>query len=124
MANNSINEIKEMKISTITDRKFGWKDKQVDLKDAGGRVEILIDGVVYKAPIDENGKWSFTPPTGWDEGLHTVQLITIDKAGNRAPPTSFIVNLDTQAPEAPEIWRVVDNTGSNKGNFESGRNYR
>lgn len=122
MANNSINEIKEMKISTITDRNFGWKDIQVDLKDAGGRVEILIDGVVYKAPIDENGKWSFTPPAGWDEGLHTVQLITIDKAGNRSPANSnsYIVNLDTQAPEAPEIWRVVDNTGSNKGNLNPG----
>lgn len=119
MANNGINEIKELKINTITDDKFGWVDFPAP-QAPGGRAEIIVDGIVTTVKISDDGKWSFTPDGGWDEGMHTVQITIIDKAGNRAAPTSVIVNLDTKAPEAPEIWRVVDNTGSDKGNLNPG----
>ncbi|MBY4838477.1 hypothetical protein K5Y32_18635 [Pantoea sp. DY-15] len=119
MANNSINEVKKQAINTITDSNFGWNNIYAS-NGENGRVEIIIDGVTTYVDINAEGKWSFTPPAGWDEGLHAVQITIIDAAGNRAAPTSLIVNLDTKAPVAPEIWRVVDNTGKDKGNLTPG----
>ncbi|MCQ8229052.1 Ig-like domain-containing protein [Pantoea trifolii] len=118
MANSSINEIAVQKIETINKKDFGWKDITAP-KGENGKAEIIIDGVTTYVKVDAEGKWSFTPPE-WAEGMHTVQITIIDEAGNRGPATSSIVNLDTKPPVAPEIWRVADNTGSDKGNLNPG----
>lgn len=113
--------------STNTDYKF--VDKQA-VGVPGGTMEIIIDGVVFTTKIDENGKWSFDPTLPstkpvwaggpWAEGEHVIQLRSIDQADNPSPPTLYILNIDKTPPAAPEIWRVVDNTGNEKGNLTPG----
>jgi hypothetical protein len=118
MANN-INAVGTFKYIYSKDTDFKWTD--IESKDAkGGKAELIIDGVTYTTPIDADGKWSFTPPGGWAEGMHTLQVIIIDKATNRGAPGTYIVSIDKTAPAQPEIWRAVDNTGSDKGNLTPG----
>lgn len=119
MANSSINAIAEVDYIYTKDTDFKWTDRKApDAK--GGVAEIIIDGVTYTTSISAEGLWSFTPPGGWAEGLHTLQVIIIDKATNRGQVGTYIVNVDKSAPAQPEIWRAVDNTGSDKGNLTPG----
>ena len=46
------------------------------------------------------------------EGLHVAGIRYLDRAGNWGPSTQLIRNIDTSAPEAPQIMRVIDNEGS------------
>ncbi|KAJ9431752.1 Ig-like domain (group 3) [Candidatus Pantoea symbiotica] len=119
MANNSINEISNVNYIYTKDTDFKWTDRKA-LDAKGGVAEIIIDGVTYTTPISAEGLWSFTPPGGWAEGLHTLQVIIIDKATNRGEIGTYIVSVDKSAPAQPEIWRAVDNTGSDKGNLTPG----
>lgn len=121
MANNSINAIKPVTFINTKDTDYKWTD--LDSNGApGGKVEIIIDGVTYTTSVNDDGKWSFTPPGGWAEGMHTLQITFIDRATNRGTPGSYIVNVDKSAPAQPEIWRAVDNTGSDTGNLTPGDN--
>lgn len=119
MANNSINELSPVTVINTNNKAYSWLDRSA-LDAKGGKVEIIIDGNIYTTNIDENGAWSFVPPNGWAEGLHTVQVIVIDKATNRSKPSTLILNVDATAPSQPEIWRAVDNTGTEKGNLTPG----
>lgn len=119
MANNSINAI--LPVQYINTKNTDYKWTNADSQGApGGKVEIIIDGKVYTTSIDNDGKWSFTPPGGWAEGLHALQVTYIDRATNRSAPGSYIVNVDKTAPAQPEIWRAVDSTGSDTGNLTPG----
>ncbi|NWA62238.1 hypothetical protein HX773_15180 [Pantoea sp. B9002] len=119
MANNSINAIKPVKFINTKDTDYKWTD--LDSNGApGGKVEIIIDGVTYTTSVNDDGKWSFTPPGGWAEGMHTLQITYIDRATNRGTPGSYIVNVDKSAPAQPEIWRAVDSTGNDTGNLTPG----
>jgi hypothetical protein len=108
-----------IKITNTNDTNYGWTDRKVIGAD-GGILEIIIDGKTYSTTISETGFWSFTPPEGWVEGAHTVQLVSIDKATNRSAPNTTIINIDKTPPAQPEIWRVVDKTGTDKGNLTPG----
>ena len=119
MANNSINELRPVTIVNTSNKAYSWLNRTA-LDAKGGKVELIIDGVTYSTSIDENGGWNFVPPNGWAEGLHTVEVIVIDRATNRSKPATLILNVDATAPAQPEIWRAVDNTGSEKGNLTPG----
>lgn len=80
---------------------------ETNIKNAGCTAYIFVDGKEYKVPVDEKGKWSFTPPGGWGEGRHVVSIEIVDRAGNIGNPTFEIVNIDTSGPVKPEIFRVV-----------------
>lgn len=120
MANNSINELMPAKIVNTTNSNYGWLTPEPIKTAPGGKLEIIIDGVTYTTTLGPAGEWSFTPPGGWAEGMHTVQLVSIDRATNRSAPTTLIVNVDKTPPSQPEIWRAVDSTGSDKGNLTPG----
>ncbi|MDR2309719.1 MAG: Ig-like domain-containing protein [Brucellaceae bacterium] len=55
------------------------------------------------------GKWTFQIPTDLAEGKHTFTAEAVDKAGNVGPKSAaFNITVDTTAPDAPKITRVVD----------------
>lgn len=106
MANNQINATNALVVSTKNDL-YQWIDRNV--KDAnGGNLELIIDGKVHMIPIDDKGNWSFDPKDSWMDGKHVIQMVTIDKATNRSPASLYILDVDTQPPAKPEIWRVID----------------
>lgn len=74
-------------------------------------VQIVIDDTVYTTRADASGKWQFDSPE-LKEGLHVAGIRYLDRAGNWGPSTPLIYNIDTSAPEAPQIMRVIDNEGS------------
>ncbi|MHB2054047.1 Ig-like domain-containing protein [Pantoea dispersa] len=74
-------------------------------------VQIVIDETVYTTRADDSGKWQFESPE-LKEGLHVAGIRYQDRAGNWGSSTPLIYNIDTSAPEAPQIMRVIDNEGS------------
>lgn len=74
-------------------------------------VQIAIDETVYTTRADASGKWQFESPE-LKEGLHVAGIRYLDRAGNWGSSTPRIYNIDTSAPEAPQIMRVIDNEGS------------
>jgi hypothetical protein len=81
---------------------------------AGGWVEIIINDERYTATVSASGTYSFELPGGWDDGMHVVQVVTVDPAGSRSTPSLFILNVDTKPPAAPKIMRVVDNENADQ----------
>ncbi|MFD1227880.1 Ig-like domain-containing protein [Pseudochrobactrum kiredjianiae] len=59
------------------------------------------------------GKWTFQIPTDLAEGKHSFTAEAIDKAGNIGPKSAvFNITVDTTAPDAPKITRVVDDVAT------------
>jgi sirohydrochlorin ferrochelatase len=72
-------------------------------------VEMLINGVSYKAAQDNNGSWEFTPDGALPDGRYDVQVRVTDTAGNVAASSTLQVTIDTVT-AAPEIT-LSDDTG-------------
>ncbi|CDZ76026.1 Exoglucanase B precursor [Legionella massiliensis] len=77
-----------------------------------------IDATVV---ADASGNWSYTTPSSVSNG-QTVNVQSIDAAGNISPPASVIVNssLDTTPPAAPVIGSVTDNVAPVIGTISVG----
>jgi hypothetical protein len=79
--------------------------------EAGASVSVTIGGVVRPATVNGDN-WS-TPLTSDDiTNLGSGGQITVtarDAAGNPSAPTSRMVAMDTQGPEAPSIFDVAGN---------------
>ena len=88
--------------------------------EVGARIELIIDGKLYSTVTDADGKWRIDPGT-FAEGMHSVQLLAIDKAGNRSGVGQFILDVDSNAPTKPAILRMFDNEGAEKGVFNPGQ---
>jgi len=111
MAYDSVKAIQPVSIANTSDPNYFIKNTDV-VGANNGILQIIIDGVTHTTSIGPNGEWSFTPPGGWAEGMHTVAMCSIDRAGNQSPPSTFIVNYDKTPPSQPEIWRAVDGKGN------------
>jgi len=108
---STINELPAVKPIHSKDSKFEFKDWPAP--DAvGGWVEIIINEVVYTTTVSASGKYNFSLPDGWEDGMHVVQIVTVDPAGSRSSPSLFVLDIDTKPPAAPKIMRIVDNSGS------------
>ncbi|MEJ0040397.1 MAG: Ig-like domain-containing protein [Gammaproteobacteria bacterium] len=83
----------------------------------------LYDGaaVIGSAVVQPDGTWSVTPTVPLIEGTHGLTLTATDPIGNEsAPTTSFVLMVDTTAPNAPTIGSVTDDAGSITGSVTSG----
>jgi hypothetical protein len=80
--------------------------------DAGSLVTILDNGVPIGTTLADNfGVWTFTPSAPLSGAAHSITVTATDPSGNTGPAsTPFLFTLDTNAPPAPLIQQVVDNT--------------
>ncbi|EJL88058.1 Ig-like domain-containing protein [Pantoea sp. GM01] len=128
MAKNIINEDPELEYPAIIintkNTAYKWEDQLTG--EPYGTAEIVIDGYSKTIELGADGKWSYDPTSVWEsgkwaEGEHVIQVRTFDAGGNDGDPLLYILNIDNTPPAAPEIWRVVDNTGSDMGNLTPGQ---
>jgi hypothetical protein len=89
--------------------------------ESGDTIHIYDNGnLIGSAPVKPDGTWSFTPPP-LSEGEHEITVIIEDEAGNSSEPSDpWVVNVDTQAPNAPTIGSVLDDVGAKTGELASG----
>ncbi len=89
--------------------------------EPGTTVIIYDKGVeIGRAPVKDDGSWSFTPSTPLADGDHSFSTVVEDVAGNQSPKsdeTHFIV--DTSAVEI-SITQVIDDEGTFQGPLANG----
>ena len=91
--------------------------------EAGSTVVIYDKGVKLDTVLaDASGNWSYTPATALSEGVHSITVAAMDKAGNTsAQSAAFGFTVDTVAPNAvPVIVSVADDVGPVTGNLANG----
>ncbi|OPA85535.1 hypothetical protein BFW86_22530 [Pseudomonas fluorescens] len=80
-----------------------------------GEIVLIRDGgnVIGSTTVGPNGSWSYTPTTPLNDGSHELTIVTVDPAGNpSAPSAPWTVIVDTAAPVAPTIDRLIDDAGN------------
>ncbi len=81
--------------------------------DRGGLLEVTLNGVVYRSPIDPvTGFWHWVPPYALPDNEYVITARFHDKAGNIGDPLVFLLHVDTTAPEPPRILIAWDDEGS------------
>ena len=86
-----------------------WKGSEP--KEAGGKVEFVINQIVYTVNIEADGSWEFSLPTRLMDGQHNLSIRYIDRALNYGPPIQSTINVDTTPPAKPIIQAVLDDVG-------------
>lgn len=92
-----------------------------------GSAEAYATVIIYdkgmeigRVPVDADGKWSYTPSVGLEDGLHILDYAVVDRAGNGSEKSSATqFHIDTR-PELVEIYAAEDDIGTVKGTFMSG----
>ncbi|WP_429213452.1 Ig-like domain-containing protein, partial [Metapseudomonas resinovorans] len=89
--------------------------------EPGDTIHIYDNGnLIGSAPVKPDGTWSYTTPP-LSEGEHAITVVIEDEAGNSSEPSDpWVVNVDTQAPDAPTIGSVLDDVGVKTGELASG----
>ncbi|WP_435184020.1 Ig-like domain-containing protein [Cylindrospermopsis raciborskii G7] len=89
--------------------------------EAGSTVEVFRDGVsLGNATATGAGTYTFTPPS-LSSGTYSFTARATDAAGNvSANSTAFSLTIDTAAPNAPIITRVIDDVTPVTDNVTSG----
>ncbi|QXI11250.1 Ig-like domain-containing protein [Pseudomonas zeae] len=90
--------------------------------DANTIVVIYDNGEeIGSVPTDENGHWSFTPPTSLTDGDHSLTFVAVNEAGNSSDVSApWIIVVDTEAPDLPSISSVYDDAGVKTGELAFG----
>lgn len=69
--------------------------------EGSSTVTLYVDSSQVAATVtaDSSGGWSYTPPSAWTDGAHTVSARATDAAGNTGPYASLVTfTLNTSAP--------------------------
>ncbi|MGF6695385.1 hypothetical protein M2318_005491, partial [Metapseudomonas resinovorans] len=90
--------------------------------EANATVIIYSNGEeIGRVEADNSGNWVFTPENPLADGEHSLTFVTLNGAGNSSEPSDpWVVNVDTQAPNAPTIGSVLDDVGVKTGELASG----
>lgn len=83
---------------------------QVDPKDDGALVQVVVDGIIYTTTIKDL-EWTL-PALKLEDGLHVVEVRYIDLAQNPGIPTQFIFEVDATPPPKPEILQIYDDSNN------------
>ncbi|MDM7852835.1 Ig-like domain-containing protein, partial [Pseudochrobactrum kiredjianiae] len=83
----------------------------------------IYDGTTLLGEVEvTDGKWSFAPDSDLANGAHSFRVKAVDAAGNEgAYSTTWRINVDTLAPNAPSITSVYDDVGAVQGNVADGK---
>ncbi|NCE89724.1 Ig-like domain-containing protein [Pseudomonas sp. L13] len=88
-----------------------------------GGIVTIYDGInpIGTAIADAiTGQWSFTTPV-LSQGPHNLTAtVTTQAAGESAPTSIFVANIDTTAPLVPTIDDVTDDVGAIQGPVDDG----
>jgi VCBS repeat-containing protein len=90
---------------------------------AGDTITIYNNGTTElgSATVRADGTWSVTPATPLPEGTYNITAVATDPAGNSSQPSNTVsFDVDTSAPDTPEITFANDNVGDLTGNQISG----
>ncbi|MDM2851153.1 Ig-like domain-containing protein [Citrobacter sp. Cpo074] len=83
---------------------------------ANATLHIFDNGVeIGQVTIDANGNWSFTPSSPLADGTHKFTVSASDGTGSSDMSDSWVIIVDTLAPDAPVVTEVTDDSGSIKG---------
>jgi hypothetical protein len=80
-------------------------------EEAGGKVEFVINNMLYTTNIEADGSWSFQLPVMLMDGQHNLSVRFIDRALNYGPPHLSTIHVDTTPPAKPIIQAVLDDVG-------------
>ncbi|CUU24785.1 hypothetical protein EM595_2554 [Duffyella gerundensis] len=80
-------------------------------KEAGGKVEFVINNMLYTTNIEADGSWTFQLPVMLMDGQHNLSVRYIDRAMNYGPPYLSTIHVDTTPPAKPIIQTVQDDVG-------------
>ena len=80
-------------------------------KEAGGKVEFVINNMLYTTNIEADGSWTFQLPVMLMDGQHNLSVRYIDRAMNYGPPYLSTIHVDTTPPAKPIIQAVQDDVG-------------
>ena len=76
---------------------------------AGNTIKIHLDGYPdMTTKVNSDGTWSFELPKLAD-GKYTAKVTQIDSNGNVSAESKYDFNVDTKAPDAPNVSQGVDN---------------
>ncbi|WP_281914991.1 Ig-like domain-containing protein, partial [Pseudomonas lactis] len=89
--------------------------------EPGTTVIIYDKGVeIGRAPVKDDGTWSFTPNTPLADGDHSFSTVVEDAAGNQSPKSDDThFTIDTSKVEIT-ITQVIDDEGSVTGALTNG----
>jgi len=79
------------------------------------------DTVIGSTTADANGAWSLVTNSLVD-ATYALQAVSIDDVGNASPRSvpAYVVTVDTRAPDAPAIRRIVDDVAPQTGEVANG----
>ncbi|MEA5666804.1 Ig-like domain-containing protein [Stenotrophomonas sp. MH1] len=75
---------------------------------------------IGRAPVDAQGKWSFTPGVALADGLHILEYAAVDRTGNQSEKTAALEFLVDTRPERVDILLADDDVGAITGVIVSG----
>ncbi|WP_202306893.1 BapA/Bap/LapF family large adhesin [Dryocola clanedunensis] len=83
---------------------------------AGSVVHIYDNGKeIGTADVNAQGNWNFTPGKPLTDGSHAFTAVAINAKGESSPSASYIITVDTTAPDAPTVDPLMDNAGTITG---------
>lgn len=112
------NEVKYIERDTNTPTLSGTIPSEIG---KGGTIIITLGDKTYTTEINkQDGKWSWTPPEGLNDGHYSLSIVVRDKAGNISPPALRTLIIDTTPPEAPQLLYIYDDQGKETGIIQPG----
>ncbi|MHC8383994.1 Ig-like domain-containing protein [Pseudomonas sp. LB3P14] len=90
--------------------------------EPGDTVTLIDNGkVIGEVVVDDEGEWTFTPNTEFNEGQHDLTAVITDPAGNSSLPSDpWVIHVDTTAPVNPGVENAIDDVGSIVGPIKTG----
>ncbi|QCA17382.1 BapA prefix-like domain-containing protein [Citrobacter freundii] len=70
---------------------------------------------IGQVTIDASGNWSFTPSPPLADGTHQFTVSASNSAGSSGMSNSWVIIIDTLAPDAPALSQELDDVGSIQG---------
>jgi len=91
-----------------------------------GTTIIIYDGdnPIGEAVVDAGGNWTFTPEVPLTEGPHDITVVATNAAGTSTSTVPVVIEVDTTAPDTPEVPAVTANPDGTPTELSSGSTTR